>query len=102
MAVLNVKASTLMETLMASLLLGLLFSSVAFLLHHYYHVAIRQEEIKQRNQAHATAYFTHFKNDTALAAMALKSENVSVKKKGAVLYIRFSKNPTKEYVYVLE
>lgn len=60
MAVLNVKASTLLESLVALILILLLFSSGAYLLHNYYFLGAKIDSIHLRNSSESLGYFYRF------------------------------------------
>lgn len=60
MAILKMKSTTLMETLISLLLVVLVFSMSAFLVHHFYQKGVSSKVLDLRNKANAIAYFHHF------------------------------------------
>ena len=60
MALLKIKASTLLESLMALVLLLLVFFSAIYLLQRYYFIGTSIEKVQLRNQKQAEDYFDYF------------------------------------------
>lgn len=76
MALLKCKASTLLETLMALILLLLIFFSVTSLLHRYYFIGISIEKEQLRNLKQAELYFDFFSSKPKDSLQTLtKDEN---------------------------
>lgn len=63
MAVLKIKATTLVESLWALLLVVLLFSTASVLLERYYRIGITMEEVHRRNLAKAEWYFRYHQEE---------------------------------------
>ena len=103
MAVLKIKASSLMEVLIASLLLGLLFSTCFSLLHRYYFIGIDHEKIKTRNQAIALVYFYHFENYEALVERGVRGDSIQITKVSPKIRVDFKYVHQKnQYEFILE
>jgi len=105
MAVLKIKAASLIEVLTSLILVLLLFVSSAYILHFFYFKGMDLSAIKERNTANALVYFAQFNSDSihqqARERFPQKHFTIHPKEFGYSILISTT-DETKTIEYVLE